>query len=251
MGERADAMSRKPKDPAAETDPAAIAQNIEHTRQDMTETLDAIQQRLEPEQVTEYVKEVAHYVILEVKDAVRDLAGQATGAIREAKAKTQDHDQAWSSSRASASTGPQHSTAEHTKQIKDQITGQMEEKAGLVTGKMQEKTGQVTSQMKEKAATMQQQSQGLWQMLKSNPIAIGALGVAVGGLAAAIVPATEKENELMGETRDRVLGSAQEAAGQTIDTVKSAAADAGNAVMEEAKSQGVVGKSGSKSRAPA
>src|SRR5688500_17833859 len=135
-------MSSKPNDPAAETDPAAIAQNIEHTRHDMTETLDAIQQRLEPEQVTEYVKEVAHYVILEVKDAVRDLAGQATGAIREAKATQPDHAQASSRSRASAPDGPQHRTVEQAKQLKDQVTGQMQEKAGLVTGKMQDKTGQ-------------------------------------------------------------------------------------------------------------
>jgi hypothetical protein len=249
MGERADAMSSTRKDPAAETDPAAIAQNIEHTRHDMTETLDAIQQRLEPEQVTDYVKEVAHYVILEVKDAVRDLAGQATGAIREAKAKKQDQEQPGPGGRASAPTGQLDRTAEQAKQIKDQVTGQMQEKAGLVTGKMQDKTGLVTSQMKEKAETMHQQSQGLWQMLKSNPIAIGALGVAVGGLAAAIVPVTEKENQLMGETRDSVLGSVQEAAGQTIDTVKSAAADAGNAVLDEAKSQGAGSKSGSKSGA--
>jgi hypothetical protein len=239
-------MNRTPKDPAAERDPAAIAQTIEDTRHDMTETLDAIQQRLEPEQVTEYVKEVAHYVILEVKDAVRDLAGQATGAIREAKAKKQEHDQASSSRRASAPTGPQQRIVEKAKQMTDQVTGQMQEKAGLVTGKMQETTGQVPSQMKETADTMHQQSQGLWQMLKSNPVAIGALGVAIGGLAAAIVPATEKENQLMGETRDSVLGSVQEAAGQTIDTVKSAAADAGTAVMDEAKSQGAGGTSGSK-----
>ena len=244
-------MSTKRKDPAADTDPAAIAQNIEHTRNDMTETLDAIQQRLEPEQVTEYVKEVAHYVILEVKDAVRDLAGQATGAIREAKAKKRDDAQASSRSRGSAPTGQQHGTTEQAKQLKDQATEQMQEKATLVTDKMQEMTGQVTGQMKEKAEMMHQQSQGLWQMLKSNPIAIGALGVAVGGLAAAIVPATEKENQLMGETHDSVLGSVQEAAGQTIDTVKSAAVDAGTAVMDEAKAPGAGSKSSSKARPPA
>jgi hypothetical protein len=244
-------MSRTRKDSAAETDPAAIAQNIEHTRHDMTETLDAIQQRLEPEHVTEYVKEVAHYVILEVKDAVRDLAGQAVGAIREAKAKNQDQAQASSRSSASAPDGPQQRIAEKAKQIQGRVAGQVQEKAGRITGKMQETTGHVPSQMKETADTMHQQSQGLWQMLKSNPIAIGALGVAIGGLAAAIVPATEKENQLMGETRDSVLGSVQEAAGQTIDTVKSAAADAGNAVMDEAKAQGVVDKRSRKSRAPA
>ncbi|MBA2598869.1 MAG: DUF3618 domain-containing protein [Chloroflexia bacterium] len=241
------------KNPEAETNPDVIARNIEHTRQDMTQTLDAIQQRLEPEQVTEYVKDVAHYVILEVKDAVRDLAGQATGAIREAKSKTKKDERPAASSGVTAphGNGQQNQTGDQVEQKKDQLTGQMQEKAGLVTGKMQEKTGQVTGQMKEKADTMQQQGQGLWQMLKSNPVAIGALGVAVGGLAAAIVPATQKENELMGETRDNVLGSVQEVAGQTIDTVKSAASEAGTAVMDEAKSQAAAAKRASKSGASA
>jgi hypothetical protein len=240
-------MSRKGGE--AESDPAVLAQHIEHTRHDMTETLDAIQQRLEPEQVTEYIKDVAHYVILEVKDAVRDLAGQASGALREAKAQKQDEPA--SRSRSSAPSGQQGWTDEKAKPIQGRSTGQMQEKAGHVTGMMQEKTGQVTSQMKEKAETMQRQSQGLWQMLKSNPIAMGAFGVAVGGLAAAIVPATAQENQLMGETRDSVLGSVQEVAGKTIDNVKSVAADAGNAVLEEAKSQSAMGQSGSTSRAPA
>ena len=222
----------------AETDPAVLAEHIEHTRQDMTETLEAIQQRLEPEQVTEYIKDVAHYVILEVKDAVRDLAVQASGAMREAKPQKQDEPAP--RSRPSGPNGQQNWTDGTATPIQGRFTGQMQEKAG-----------QVTSQMKEKAETMQQQSQGLWQMLKSNPIAIGALGVALGGLAAAIVPATAQENQLMGETRDSVLGSVQEVAGKTIDNMKSVAADAGNAVLEEAKSQGAMGQSGSKSRAPA
>jgi len=222
----------------AETDPAVVAQHIEHTRQDMTETLEAIQQRLEPEQVTEYIKDVAHYVILEVKDAVRDLAGQARGAMREAKAQKQDEPA--TRSRPSGSNGQQGWTDETATPIQGRFTGQMQEKVGRVTG-----------QMKEKAETMQQQSQGLWQMLKSNPIAIGAFGVALGGLAAAVIPATAKENQLMGETRDSVLGSVQEVAGKTIDNVKSVAADAGNAVLEETKSQSAMGQSGSTSRAPA
>lgn len=248
MGERADAMTSR--NPEAETDPSVIARNIEHTRQDMTDTIDAIQQRLEPEQVTEYVKEVAHYVILEVKDAVRDLAGQATGAIREAKANKSDHGQPRSSS-GSAPNGHQYQAGEQIKQRQGRVAEQMQERAELVTGKMQEKRGQLTGQMKETAETMQQQGQGLWQALKSNPVAMGALGVALGGLAAALVPATERENELMGETRDSVLGSVQQVAGETIDNVKSVAADAGSAVMEEAKAQGVAPKSGGRSGASA
>ncbi|MBA3451161.1 MAG: DUF3618 domain-containing protein, partial [Chloroflexia bacterium] len=193
-------MSSNAKGSEAETDPAVIERNIEHTRQDMTETLDAIQQRLEPEQVTAYVKEVAHYVILEAKDAVRDLAGQASGAIREAKSKTAE--QTTTGMGMPAPHGQQNRGGGQDQQSQGGVAAQMQEKAGLVTGKMQEKSGQVSEQMRQKAETMQQQGQGLWQMVKGNPVAFGALGVAVGGLVAALVPATQKENQLMGETRD-------------------------------------------------
>jgi hypothetical protein len=230
-------------DPVAATEPAVIARNIEHTRHDMTETLDAIQQRLEPEQVTEYVKDVAHYVILEIKDAVRDLASQASGAMREAKAQKQDGPA--QSRRPSAPNGQQGWTDDRAMPFQGRSTGHLPEKAGHAAHMMQEKKGQVASQMKEKAETMQRQSQGMWQMLKSNPVAMGALGVAVGGLVAAIVPATAKEDQLMGETRDSVLGSVQDVAGKTMENVKSVATDAGNAVLDEAKVQGVVSESGS------
>lgn len=224
---RTSGVDKKNDSPAAETDPTVIAQNIEHTRDDMTETLDAIQQRLEPEQVTEYVKDVAHHVIIEVKDAVRELAGEAKGAIHEAAAKKKDQPDARSG--VSAPNGQQKRIAGQAKQM----------------------AGQATEQMQEKAGQMQDQAQGFWQKLQANPIAIGALGVALGGIAGAIVPETEKENQLMGETRDRVVGSVQEVTGQSIDSVKSIAEDAGNTVMEEAKSQGMAPKSGSASRAPA
>lgn len=224
MRERAEAMSTtqtsggtaKNDRAAAETDPAVISQNIENTREDMTETLDAIQQRLEPEHVTEYVKDVAHHVILEVKAAVLDLAGQAREAIREGADKKKDE--------SAASTGP---------------GGQAKQKAGQAAGQMQEKVGHMGEQMQGKAGQMQHQTEGLWQKLQANPIAIGALGVAVGTVIGAIVPETEKENQLMGETRDRVIGSVQDVAGQTIDSAKEVAKETGDTVMKEAKSQGL------------
>ncbi len=88
MGERAGSMS----DPRAsgdagsaeESDPAVIEAEIEATRQEMSETIEAIEERLAPEQLAEQAKEVAHHAIDEAQGAVRDLAGQATMAAREA-----------------------------------------------------------------------------------------------------------------------------------------------------------------------
>ncbi|MDP9368269.1 MAG: DUF3618 domain-containing protein [Chloroflexota bacterium] len=85
------------------TEPEALASEIEQTRSDLTETLDAIQERLAPERITgqavdaasevteqarDAALEVAEYAIREateqVKVAVRELTDQARAAVREA-----------------------------------------------------------------------------------------------------------------------------------------------------------------------
>jgi hypothetical protein len=88
-------------------------------------------------------------------------------------------------------------------------------------------------------------------MLQSNPIAAGALGLGIGAIAGMAIPESDKEHQLMGETRDRVIGSVQEVAGQTMDKAQHIAQEAGRAAMEEAKSQGVTSGSQSATGAPA
>ena len=120
MGERADPMRNRGDfddvrtsdsfdsfDSGDRDEPAVIAEEIEQTRANMTGTIEAIQERLAPERITDQAKdaaldvteqartaalEVAEYAIQEVKTAVRELAdhlaseqvaGQAKGAAIE------------------------------------------------------------------------------------------------------------------------------------------------------------------------
>jgi hypothetical protein len=79
---------------------------------------------------------------------------------------------------------------------------------------------------------MREQAQGFWQMVESNPVAVGALGTVLGGVAGLLIPETEKEHQLMGETRDRLVGSVQEMAGETVAKVQLVAEEAGRSAME-------------------
>jgi hypothetical protein len=97
------------------------------------------------------------------------------------------------------------------------------------------------------AGQMQHQAQGFWQMLQSNPIAAGALGLGIGAIAGMAIPESEKEHQLMGETRDRVLGSVQEVAGEQLGKAQHIAEEAGRTAMKEAQSQGVMSDSQSAS----
>jgi hypothetical protein len=193
-------------DPAAESDPEVISRQIDHTRDAMAGTLDEIQRRLEPEQVSSYLKDVAYYVALELKAVARDFAGEAMTNVRSATPKVEA-----GTSRREAPMAPR--LTESTRAFLSRYTGQ---------------------QSGAKGAQMSNQTQGLWKKLEANPIALGAVGIAVGSLVGAIAPRLQQEDEIMGEARDRVMENVQATAGQTVESLRTAAVETGSAVLKEA-----------------
>jgi len=138
------------------------------------------------------------------------------------------------------------------RQITGQVMSQVQERAGIIqekAGQVQQQVGQLPGQIPIRAGQVQEQAQGFWQMLEANPIAMGAVGVVVGGIVGMMLPETEQEQRLLGETRDQVIGSVQDVAGQTLQQVQNVAAQAASAATEEVKSQGTMPKSGSSSSA--
>jgi len=113
-----------------------------------------------------------------------------------------------------------------------QMGGQVQDAAGQVVDQVQNVAGQVQHQVQERAGQVQQQAQGLWQMVEANPAVTGALGAVLGGVTALLLPETEKENRLLGETRDRVVTTVQEKAEDTVARVQAAAGDIGQAAKE-------------------
>ena len=193
-------------DPAAERDPEMISRQIDNTREAMAGTLDEIQRRLEPEQVSNYVKDVAYYVVLELKAVARDVAGEAMSPVRVASPKPA----AGATSRDSPATTR---IAHATRTLLARYSGQ---------------------QSGKKVEQMANQTQGLWKKLEANPIALGAVGIAVGSLVGAIAPRLQQEDQILGETRDRLMEHMQGAAGETVESLRTAAVETGNAVLKEA-----------------
>jgi hypothetical protein len=358
---RTDSGSSNSSGSASESDPEAIAAEIEQTRDEMSSTIEAIQERLDPERLSQQAvstatevseqavtaateiteqardaaKEVAQYAIQEAKTAVNELTSQAKASVREATIGRVEHmavytrdtaesvrgdlwttiksnpvpaalaaigigwlwsnrsgggsqrgsyarsgnyrgethsDWSYQSSGAgspyygsygteggyasSGTIGGYGSSGTHGRQFDQQggqgqqmggqfigqaqervgqvqeMAGQVAGQAGQVVGQAGQVVGQVPYQMRERAGQVQQQAQGFWQMLETNPVAVGALGVVLGGAAGLLIPETEKEHQLMGETRDRVIGSVQEMAGETVAKAQRVAEEAGRSAME-------------------
>jgi hypothetical protein len=62
-------------------------------------------------------------------------------------------------------------------------------------------------------------------MTRENPLAVGAGALLLGALAGLAIPETERENELLGETRDSMVDKAQEVARTATTRVQDAAGD--------------------------
>jgi len=67
---------------------------------------------------------------------------------------------------------------------------------------------------------------GLDSMIRDYPLAVGAAAVILGASLGMAVPETDRENEWMGEARDNAWQRAQQAASGAVDRVKEVAADA-------------------------
>lgn len=80
---------------------------------------------------------------------------------------------------------------------------------------------------------------GLWRTLEENPLLVGAATLAVGVIAGLAIPETDRENELMGETRDRLFEQAKETGQQTMEKGKHVVEAVADTVKEEVKNAGL------------
>lgn len=93
-------------------------------------------------------------------------------------------------------------------------------------------------------------SRGLGWVMREQPLVLGAIGMAVGAAIGAMLPSTEAEDRLMGETRDRLADQARataqegyervkEAAGEHIEHAKATVSDAAGEAKERLDHSGV------------
>jgi len=79
----------------------------------------------------------------------------------------------------------------------------------------------------------------LTDLFKAQPLALGAIGLAIGAGIAAALPATDIENSYLGETSETLKSKAAEIAGDQIEKAASLATDVVETVAEEARKEGL------------
>lgn len=77
----------------------------------------------------------------------------------------------------------------------------------------------------------------LRDLVDERPLAVGAASLAIGLLAGLVLPATRREDELLGDARDELLESARDAGREALDRGREVAATAVERVKESVREQ--------------
>jgi ElaB/YqjD/DUF883 family membrane-anchored ribosome-binding protein len=137
---------------------------------------------------------------------------------------------------ASAAQGAA-SAYESAKSSASAAYGQFSETASGAYDRLSDTAARATSTMSETASSFGQRtaaaSRDMLQFCKSQPLVLAGIGMALGAILGALIPPTETEDRLMGESSDQLKDQARGVAEDQIERAKSAAASA----MTEAEAE--------------
>jgi len=126
-----------------------------------------------------------------------------------------------------------HRVSERAGELSQQVSeraGTLTHRAGELRERTQERVGRLGDQARWRVTRARS---GLERKLDENPLAVAA-GAAIFGLALGLLlPKTERENEVLGPTRDRLMDRAGDAAERVKDVAAEAAREVKQSVQEE------------------
>jgi ElaB/YqjD/DUF883 family membrane-anchored ribosome-binding protein len=122
----------------------------------------------------------------------------------------------------------------------EETAQRMKEKAGEVSGDVSEKLSATREHLNKSSHdasdTLHEQTRkaqsGLNYMLREQPLALAAIGIALGAALGAVLPSTERENQLMGQASDTLTDKVKQTASEGYEKV----AQEAKAVVNDVKS---------------
>ena len=220
-----------------------IRAEIEQTREDLSETVNAIQDRLQPSALAsnavDSVKDAARERLRDIADTetvqyVRanpmptamigiGLAGLAWFAFGRETPDTRSRD--WNN-RGDWRVRPGYEVERDHFLPGDHMDHEL---SGRRRGAVRQESRDLVQQTRQTARRAQSALRRTWD---ESPFLIGAAAAVVGALVAASIPATESENRLMGETRDNLVEGVQQTVKDKVQAVENAATNAVSQVQQ-------------------
>ena len=206
--------------------PEEILAEIDRTRDEMDRTLSAIEHRLTPGQLVdqgldylrhsgaaEFVQNlggtakqnplpialtaigIGWLMALGREPAQPNYGSTSTSGLRDGVSAMRDK-----------ASGAMQSASDSLASAKDRVSGSMYS--------MRDRAGQVTESAKHQ---WDRARGGVDYLVREQPLALGAIGLAVGAILAAMAPRTQKEEELMGEASRNLMEKAKETGSQQLE----------------------------------
>jgi ElaB/YqjD/DUF883 family membrane-anchored ribosome-binding protein len=235
-----------------------IRSEIEDTRAEMGQTINEIQERLSPENIVNQVKESVRdatigkvqramdtmgETISDVTEPAREVMGRAGNAIA---------DSVWKNPipiafiglgvgmlmmrrfGASSSSLTHQQRMQQRASVASNLEGESLQKQGTVSRTFQQvkdtasdlasrSTNNLSSLSSQAKDSATQVSNRFGQILRGNPLAVGAAAIAAGAAVGLILPSTTLEKEYIGETSGMLVDKAGQVARDAVDRVQSAA----------------------------
>ncbi len=224
-----------------------MEREIEQTRDRMTENLDALGEKLSPQNLKRQAKEAisgkAHDVMHDAGESVRDTSSRVVDFIRDNPLPVvavglgavwlfqQRNRSEISGDRMArfAYTGPErrgsqvgrgiaHRVADRAVEVKDKVASAATDVAGRA-GDMVQRAQDQAHRLGERVRDQMHGSRrgSFKRILETNPLALVAGAIVLGLAVGLLTPETERENRLMGPTRDDLVDRAQGAAQRVKD----------------------------------
>ena len=251
-------------DGSADARTREIREDIEDTREEMSETVNAIQERLRPGTIVanaaESVKDVA-------RDKVREVAGSdpvqyvRANPIPTAMVGIGFAGLAWFAlagrERSSSRTASPWNTSDRTRRRYSADVDLYDARGRYPGRETADVAGPAGGDVRWGSSVRQQSGmtrmtgrtqENLRRAWNENPLMVGAACAVLGALAGLAIPETDRENRLMGETRDNLVETVQDTVRDKVEQVQEVASNAVSTVQDAAAN--VVGlKSGESSQA--
>jgi ElaB/YqjD/DUF883 family membrane-anchored ribosome-binding protein len=241
--------SRARTDEADDLRPVEIEREIELTRERMSENIDELGNRLSPQNLKAQAKDAIHdaaaNAVVNVSESARRTGDRLVDMIRENPLPVIAVGAAatWLLTRRSAQgpvSGDRMARYAYTGPERRYRSGEQQggftQRVGDTMGQARERMSDVASEVSERASEIgtkarQQTSRlkGTFEdTLEESPLAIAAGAVVLGLVVGLLLPRTERENEMMGPARDRLVSRA----GDVAERVKDATVEAGREVVD-------------------
>lgn len=199
--------------------PQDILAEIDRTRNEMDYTLNAIERRLTPGQLVDqgidYLRQSG------ANEFVQNLAGQMK--YNPLPVSLVGIGIAWL-----MAAGKKQPDYESTSSSYGERAGQLGDKVSESAQGMRDRAAAATQSAKERISALSSSTRdqvdraksGLDYMMREQPLALAAVGVAIGAVLAAMAPRTRQEDELMGDASDRLKQQVKETGQENLDQAK-------------------------------